>query len=98
MELYPLDYIEHNIPLVVLSGLGGTGWRSDDQLPELYGGHGTTVSSELPLVESENASQLREALLQADRTQRVWKSDAKRNGDGLIGFRFKAIGRASLLA
>ncbi|KAF2401064.1 hypothetical protein EJ06DRAFT_475314 [Trichodelitschia bisporula] len=82
MDAYPLDYVSHNLPLVVLSGLRPT---PDTETPA---GHGTTINSELPLVEGERAEQLLSEFSRAEGTDRPRAGASK-----LMGFKFKVVGR-----
>ena len=94
MDAYPPDYVDHNLPLVVLSGLGANAHqehypRSHDLLQE----NGFTISSHLPVVGGERADQVLEDFLAADGRHWSCNSRAARSNSGLIGFRFKAVGR-----
>jgi trafficking protein particle complex subunit 11 len=96
MESYPPDYIDHNLPLVVLSGLAETPTTQKDDYDkflELYGNSGPIVSSSSPPVHSDIAQQLLEELLSAGTRQLSWNAAAGRSKDGLIGFRIEAVGR-----
>ncbi|KAF2189658.1 hypothetical protein K469DRAFT_736937 [Zopfia rhizophila CBS 207.26] len=95
MDAYPLDYVLHNLPFVVLSGL--------DSAPELEsrspiqdvlpGGATTTLSSEIPPVTGERAQQLLQEFLNVDGRDAPWNGRLGTRRGNLIGFRLRAVGR-----
>ena len=97
MEAYPKDYVEHNLPLIVLSGLQSQSDPSKDaseQLrnPLLEGGFRIRTDS-APLTGSTAESLVR-AFLAADSSDAPWNSratSAKTKNGG--SFRIKSVGR-----
>ena len=97
MDAYPTDYIFHNLPLVVLSGIN-TDTQSESQPPppleDVLPGKGVTqISSEIPAVTSTRAQQLLREFLDADGSEAPWNSRPGNRKGSLIGFRFRAAGR-----
>lgn len=93
MEAYPPEYVAHNLPLVVLSGLSSVQeLGSKDELREIFG-TGTVISSELPIVDNELSQQLLQDFLSANGAAFAWNSERARSKNNLIGFKFKVIGR-----
>lgn len=102
MDAFPEDYVNHNLPLVLLSGLeAGTedGTTSSDSYPFLAE-RGPKVFSDFPPLSGAVAEDLRRVLLEQDGTQMPWKS-------GLLGsngnsstphmrYRIKSAGRVLL--
>lgn len=96
MEAYPTDYVEHNLPLVYLSGLGT---RSDDgKLGLALPGQesGTRVAAISEECTNERGKQLFAELLKQDGTQRGWNSDALPGPNGALKYRMKAIRRVGM--
>jgi hypothetical protein len=91
---YPPDYIAHNLPLIVLSGLSpAQPLINDTQLPPVFEGNGTEINSELPTVEGERAQQLLQEFYHCIKTDYQWNSKPIQGRSALLGFRFKAVGR-----
>jgi hypothetical protein len=91
---YPPDYIAHNLPLIVLSGLSPAQPLVDDtDFPEVYEGRGTELTSESPPVEGERAEQLLQEFYHCTKTDDQWNSKPVQGRSGLLGFRFRAVGR-----
>lgn len=86
MDGYPPAYVAHNIPLLVVSGLG----RSDDE-PELAGS-GIQITSEIPPVGSKDAEALRRHFQDSDAGDLAWNG---REHSGRNKFRVKIIGRVA---
>jgi trafficking protein particle complex subunit 11 len=98
MDAYPPEYTEHNLPLIVLSGLGAT--HEEEELNpshSLLNEGGFPINGHLPLVTGERAEHLLNDFLQADGTDSPWNARAARGNNGLMGFRVKSIGRVRLL-
>ncbi|KAK8250381.1 Gryzun, putative trafficking through golgi-domain-containing protein [Phyllosticta capitalensis] len=97
MDAYPLPYVEHNLPFVVLSGLG-----SDTLINSTYEPHpllkerGIEIDSAVPVVSGERAQQLRQEFLNADGKDAPWNSLPRNRGE-VKGFRVKAVGRGYVL-
>ena len=95
MEAYPPAYVQHNLPFIVLSGLGS---QAELQPPPsvhdvLPGRASVRTSSEIPAVTGERADQLLQDFLSADGTNGPWNSRAASRRDLGHGFRIRAVGR-----
>lgn len=90
MEAYPEDYVAHNLPLIVLSGLP----QAQDILPS----HEkiASLSSDLPSLSGSVADQLLHEFLKADGASLPWSDHALANREGLVGFRIANIGRVGM--
>ncbi|PVI08555.1 hypothetical protein DM02DRAFT_637285 [Periconia macrospinosa] len=93
MDAYPPEYVHHNLPFVVLSGLGS---RPDLDPPNpleqvLPGQIATYLNSDAPLVADERAGPLLDELLAYDATAATTNGEGRI--DGNASFRIRAIGR-----
>ncbi|KAI9735233.1 MAG: hypothetical protein M1834_001823 [Cirrosporium novae-zelandiae] len=97
MDAYPPDYITHNLPLIVLSGLTPDRELTDDanaaSYPLLYE-KGARVTCELPPLEGRTADRIKQTFFEADASNASWNS---RNANGFIGYHMKTIGRSYIL-
>lgn len=95
MDAYPPEYVAHNLPLVVVSGLGSIPeLESIPAVHDVLPGRGaTTISSELPQITGERADQLLEEFLNSDGRDAPWNGRPGSRRGGLIGFRLRAVGR-----
>ncbi|KAF2274519.1 uncharacterized protein EI97DRAFT_435057 [Westerdykella ornata] len=95
MDAYPPDYVAHNLPLIVLSGLETADERNAPPPVQhvLPGRATTTISSELPPVTGERAQQLLQQFLDADGSHAPWNGRNLDRRANLIGFRVRAVGR-----
>lgn len=94
MDVYPPQYIEHNLPFVVLSGLGETpSYDSGYEPHPLLKGHGIEIDSAVPVVTGERVDHLRQEFLSADARDAPWNNLRTRTRGDHIGFRLKAVGR-----
>lgn len=95
MDAYPPEYLVHNLPFVVLSGLGTRPELDPAQpLQDVLPGRAiTTISSDIPPVGGERASELLKDFLNYDATNMPRSGgDLSRRGN-LLGFRMRAVGR-----
>jgi len=83
MDGYPPAYVAHNLPLLVVSGLGSA-------QEEPASKNGTRITSEVPSVETEDAETLLRHLKQSDASNLPWNG---REHTGRNKFRVKAVGR-----
>jgi hypothetical protein len=95
MDVYPSDYLVHNLPLIVLSGLAPS---AQDQEPASYGypllqEKGVRITSDLPLVSSPNAGQLLRYFLELDASHTPWSARTFKDAVGSIRFQVKVVGR-----
>jgi hypothetical protein len=93
-EGYPNDYVAHNLPLVVLSGLCPSPPLHDaTRFPPVYSGLGTEIESELPLVADKRAELLLEEFRSCEKSDEQWNSKPIQGKSALMGFTFRAVGR-----
>lgn len=95
MEAYPPVYVQHNLPFIVLSGLG-TPAELDPPPPVhdvLSGRAATRTSSEIPPVTGERADQLLQDFLTADGTNAPWNARSTTRRGLAHGFRIRTVGR-----
>ncbi|PSN72718.1 hypothetical protein BS50DRAFT_616268 [Corynespora cassiicola Philippines] len=99
MEAYPAEYVQHNLPFVVLSGLGS---KNDlEPLPPVHqvlpGEAATSISCEIASVTGEHANQLLQEFLKADGTNAPWNGRMQNRRGNLLGFRIRTVGRDFIL-
>lgn len=94
MEAYPSSFVAHNVPLVVLYGLGSQSPHGHEQVPyPLLEEKGTRITSELPPVTGPNAEELLGIFLELDAQHAAWNGRPGRGKMGTMGFKIKAIGK-----
>lgn len=97
MEAYPENYVNHNLPLVLLSGLEVDEDKSGSSSGyPLLSERGTQIFSDFPCLAGGAAGELRNLLLQEDGTHMPWKSRVNVSGNTTttnIGYRIKSSGR-----
>lgn len=95
MDAYPSEYVQHNLPFIVLSGLGTS--KEIVPLPPvnivLPGRATTSISSEIPPVTGERANILLQDLLNTDATDAPWHGRVPARKGLAHGFRIRAVGR-----
>ncbi|KAF2472011.1 uncharacterized protein BDR25DRAFT_342051 [Lindgomyces ingoldianus] len=93
MDAYPPEYVLHNLPFIVLSGLEAK--PELESLPDIQhvmpGRAATTVNSEIPPVTGKRAQLLRSEFLAADESDAPWNGRTRKGN--LLGFRLRAVGR-----
>lgn len=92
-EGYPVDYVTHNLPLIVLSGLQATDGPDESTLPQKYQEGSLKINSELPEITGPKAEQLIESFRQYEKSDDVWTNRAVVEGSSVTGFKFKVVGR-----
>ncbi|KAK4547428.1 hypothetical protein LTR36_001084 [Oleoguttula mirabilis] len=97
MEAYPGPYVQHDSPLVFLSGLGERPDenRSGTSIPRQESG--TRIVTASAECEGDRATQLLDKLLGHDGSQRAWNSAAQSGPKGGLRYRMKPIGRTFTL-
>ncbi|KAF2428611.1 hypothetical protein EJ08DRAFT_662401 [Tothia fuscella] len=91
---YPPNYITHNLPLIVLSGLSVPGpLTTESNLPELWGNNGVRITSEIPEIQGERADQLLQEFYRCQKTDEQWNGKPVQGRSGLLGFKFRAVAR-----
>ena len=96
MDAYPADYVFHNLPLIVLSGVDAAQPepQSLPPLQDVLPGKGAThINSEIPALTSTRAQQLLQEFLDADGSDAPWNGRPGNRKGNLIGFKFRAAGR-----
>ncbi|KAH7312383.1 Gryzun, putative trafficking through golgi-domain-containing protein [Stachybotrys elegans] len=91
MEGYPLGSLEHNVPLIVVSGLSATA-AEQEQDGDTKGG--VVLRSDIPPLETREADVLGEYLQSIDARGRSWSAAAR---EGAYKFRVKSVGRSYAL-
>ena len=95
MEAFPSDFVVHNLPLLVLSGLA-TSKEVDPPPPVqhvLPGQTVTHINSEIAPVEGERAKELLDEFLRADATNAPWNVRGLSRRGVTYGFRMRSVGR-----
>lgn len=93
MDAYPKDYVKHNLPLVLLSGLGKREDDGDSEslLPRQESG--TRIQGSSPECGGDRARLLFDQFLAMDGSN-VWQNASSLPGPaGSMKFKFKTIGR-----
>ncbi|GMF81102.1 unnamed protein product [Aspergillus oryzae] len=99
MDAYPEDYVVHNLPFVLLSGLVPD---SEDGLESCYTDYpllhekGVHIYSDLPPLSGSTAEELREILLAEDASRTPW--EARENtivGSAGTEYKIKSVGRGN---
>lgn len=92
MDAYPGEYVAHNLPFIIVSGLGTTPGH-EAALETFSEGPQVELKSGLPPLVGERASALLREIQAADASQLPWNGYAERSRTGSLGFRVKAVGR-----
>jgi hypothetical protein len=85
MDGYAPAYVAHNVPLLVVSGLGSP--PKDDTKLQIGGAR---IISEIPSVESDDAQALLRHFEDSDASDLTWNG---REHNGRNNFRVKVVGR-----
>lgn len=83
MDGYAPAYVAHNLPLLVVSGLGVSFKEDTEQ-------EGTKIASEVPPVDTDDAAALRKHFENGDASQLAWNAQEY---NGRNKFKVKAVGR-----
>jgi len=95
MDTYPAEYINHDAPLIILSGLGDPARLSQQpSYPSLD--QGIQIQSNVPPVAYPEANQLLDIFLDTDKTG-PWPQKIEKSVKGSVApfFRIKAVGRVA---
>ena len=94
MDAYPEDYVVHNLPFILLSGLdAGSDGDQHSDYPLLYKGD-ATIDSDFPPLTGPTAEQLRQAFLEEDASRAPWeRRNEKRASSSGAGYKIKSVGR-----
>ncbi|PYI01747.1 hypothetical protein BO78DRAFT_401122 [Aspergillus sclerotiicarbonarius CBS 121057] len=98
MDAYPEDYVAHNLPFILLSGLEAS---SDDDLQHVRADYpllrekGVKIYSDFPPLSGSVAEELRRVLLEEDASRVPWDSrdDAYAN-PAKFEYKIKSVGRS----
>lgn len=95
MDRFPSDYVLHNLPLLLLSGLD-TGNPLEPNLSSktqtfLFEG-GFRIRVDVPIVHGPLAKQLLQTFLDHDASDIPWHSHSSTSGNGIV-FRIASVGR-----
>ncbi|KAF1941787.1 hypothetical protein EJ02DRAFT_490863 [Clathrospora elynae] len=95
MDAYPPDYVVHNLPFIVLSGLAtSTELAPPPPVQDVLPGRAvTTISSEIAPVTGDRASELLHEFFTADGTNAPWNGRGFPRRGITHGFRIRAVGR-----
>ncbi|KAI9795781.1 MAG: hypothetical protein M1835_005225 [Candelina submexicana] len=97
MEAYPADYLTHNLPFIVLSGLGSAESLSlVDSAGSSYpvlSHDAIVIESGSPPLTSHSADQLLRCFLELDVSNAAWNGRPRRGRMELAGYYIKAVGR-----
>ncbi|OJD13098.1 hypothetical protein AJ78_06403 [Emergomyces pasteurianus Ep9510] len=105
MDAFPPDYVDHNLPFILLSGLGSDPETDaqdkitlDDgaEYPLLQDG-GVQIFSDFPLLTDSTAERVLNALLSEDATGRRWNAKSDGARAGAVGYKIKRVGRTYIL-
>ena len=96
MEGYPAHYVSHNLPFVVLFGLGSTEIVYPDPIEEKYPllqEKGIYISSDLPSVIGLAADELLSSFRDFDAKDAAWNNRPGKGKMGTTGFTYRTVGR-----
>ncbi|KAJ5637391.1 hypothetical protein N7490_007270 [Penicillium lividum] len=96
MDAYPKDYVNRNLPLILLSGLEADGDDNGASVDYPYLAEtGPRIFSDFPPLSGAVAEELRSALLEEDGSQKPWRSTVSPNGTApVIKYKIKSTGRS----
>lgn len=93
MEAYPEELVEHNLPLVLLSGLGSGPTAEESTLALNRQGGGTKILLNSPECPGDRVTSLLNQFLQLDGSGLAWNSSTLPGPTGTVKYRIRAIGR-----
>lgn len=100
MDDYPADYVAHNLPLILLSGLGPEPAKQDAPSSEsaagnypLLQGNAIQIFSDFPLLTDSTATAVLDDLLSQDATDTLWNGQRDKEKTSGTRFRIKRAGR-----
>lgn len=96
MEVYPPAYVEHDLPLVFLSGLGEQTEDHPSGQPPVRPESGTRINTSSAECTSDRAKQLLKELLQHDGRQESWNASALPGPTGSLKYQMKVTGRVGM--
>lgn len=90
MDELPTEYAEHDLPLLVLSGLGHDG---DSNMQNVSG---TRLAIQTPECEGERAINLRQQFLARDGRGSAWNTSSLPGPNGSLKYNMQSVGRVGL--
>jgi hypothetical protein len=99
MDVYPSYYTAHNVPLLVLSGLGPDDSQqagSDGSKFPAFEENGIRLSTASPTIETPDATQLLRHFLAADATRTNQDGGKTSYKAADLSFKIKVVGRVGL--
>lgn len=93
MEAYPREYVEHNLPLVLLSGLGESVDGEHSAPKPTRQEYGTKILTASPECQGERAARLLEELFRHDGSSQPWNLASMPGSSGILRYRMRPIGR-----
>ena len=96
MNSYPEDFVVHNLPLVILTGLepiNNPETPFGEKSYEFLGDGGFRIRAELPPLQHALTSELRAALLSHDSTKSVWRAQSSDKVDQAPTLKIRSVGR-----
>ncbi|KAF2120977.1 Gryzun, putative trafficking through golgi-domain-containing protein [Lophiotrema nucula] len=95
MDAYPPEFVQHNLPFIVLSGLEDkSGLEPIPAIQDVLPGRAiTTINSDVPSIAGKDARQLLREFLSLDGSGAPWNARGGAGRANLLGFRFRAVGR-----
>ncbi|KAF2486798.1 Gryzun, putative trafficking through golgi-domain-containing protein [Neohortaea acidophila] len=93
MEALPSDAVEHELPLVLLSGLGEPATKEATSPGPLSRESGTRLQISCPECKAEVAQSLLQQFMLLDGSTEAWNASALPGPGGKLYYRMKAIGR-----
>lgn len=100
MDSYPDEYVTHNLPFVLLSGLeqeASTESIASDHTRTYLGEGGFRIRAELPPVQGSIAEELLNTLLSYDSTKAPWHSQTPEKGVVKQALKVRSVGRVGQL-
>jgi len=96
MDAYPDDFVVHNLPLVLLSGLEADTAQDTtirDKSQAYLGDGGFRIRAELPALHHPLTENLRNILLSFDSSKAAWHSPSPDKTDQNHTFKIQSVGR-----
>ncbi|KIV98698.1 uncharacterized protein PV09_09526 [Verruconis gallopava] len=92
-EGYPADYVTHNVPFVVLSGLQTDEEGDGAEVPLSFRDGALRIRCELPPVTGVQAKQVLDTFRKFERRNDQWDPRPVLSGSNVMGFKFRSVGR-----
>jgi hypothetical protein len=91
MDAYPLHYVQHNLPLVYLTGLSTPSLQDN-----VTAGSGPLIEAKLPLVQSDQRELLLQDFLSLQGTNRPSTASPNSSKNDLVGYKLRSVGRVRI--